>query len=250
MSDNNFSQETLELIKEKKIKPEPKWHFLLKNYLVWFFGVISLIIGSLAFSVILYMLVNNDWDIYRNINDSLGGFILVTLPYFWLIFLGLFIFVAHYNIKHTKKGYRLTLFQLIVGIILISILLGTLFYNFGFGRLIDASLTQRLPVYGRFLNQRHRIWDRVEEGRLMGIIVSIENREFFRIMDLNHEEWQINASQAVWRNNLEIKEREMIKMIGRRLNNHNFKAMMVMPTFPLPPFGRGFNPPPPVIRHP
>ena len=89
MLNHDISRDVLKTIEEKHIKPKPRWTFLLKDYAIWILGAFSLIVGSLAFSVIIYMLKNNDWEVYRHLSGSLPGFVVITMPYFWLIFLAI-----------------------------------------------------------------------------------------------------------------------------------------------------------------
>jgi hypothetical protein len=56
-----FESSILSEIKEKGIKPKARWTFLLNDYLVWATGFLSLVFGAIAFSVIIYMIRNNDW---------------------------------------------------------------------------------------------------------------------------------------------------------------------------------------------
>lgn len=250
MKDKNLSQQVLETIKENIIKPRPRWHFLLKNYLVWFFGITSLLIGSVAFSVIIYMFLNNDWNVYKNINDSLLEFILVTLPNFWLLFLGLFIFITHYNIRHTKKGYRFKLSTIVLGSVCLSILLGTFFYNIGLGYTIDSALTDRLPIYRKFLNPRMMIWNQAENGLLVGMIINIDKENNLRIIDFNKKEWQVITDQAIVMIEVELKNGMRIKIIGEMIDENSFKAYRIMPAFPKrPPLPR-FNFMRPVLERP
>ena len=51
-----LSEKVLKEIKEKKIEPAPRWQFLLKDYFVWLSFAASVIIGAIAFCVILYFL--------------------------------------------------------------------------------------------------------------------------------------------------------------------------------------------------
>ena len=236
MPENNLGQKFLKAIKNKAIKPRPRWQFLLKDYLIWIIGAASLIIGSFAFAVILHMLVNNDWDVYQNINDSLAGFILVTLPYLWLVFLGLFIFVAHYNIKHTKKGYRFSLSRLIIGSILISVLLGTLFYSIGLGQALDDTLTDRVPFYRNFLNQRRRIWIQADQGLLAGIIIEVGSDNNFKIIDFNKKEWNVVGDELILKPGMELLPGMGIRMVGQKIDDNNFKAFRVMPALLHQPF--------------
>jgi len=232
-----ISQKVLKIIKEKNIKPKPRWQFLLKNYLVWFLAALALIIGSFAFAVIIYMFLNNDWDVYQKINHSLFKFMLITLPYAWLLFLGMFVFIAYYNVKHTKKGYRFSLTKLIIGSVVISMLLGLLFYGFGLGRAIDEKLMERMLFYRRVFNPRMMIWDKPEQGRLMGEVLEVIDPYHFKIIDFNRKSW--NVIRELVDPELELQMR--VRLLGRMIDEQNFKAFQVMPA---PHHG----PPPPNFR--
>ena len=72
---NNTSKNVLKEIKAKNIKPKAKWRFLLKKSVVWFsFGLCALI-GGLAMSVIIFMLVSNDWDLQRHLGNNFIEFL-------------------------------------------------------------------------------------------------------------------------------------------------------------------------------
>src|SRR3990167_8003529 len=98
----NLIDQTLEKIKSEDIKPTARWRFLLKNYLVWFTAALTLVLGSLAVPVVIHMLTTNDWEIYAYTNVSPAQLVLLSLPYFWLLFLALFVGAAYYNIRRTK----------------------------------------------------------------------------------------------------------------------------------------------------
>lgn len=226
MIDEKFNREFLEKIKEEKITPKPKWHFLLKNYLVWGAGLASLIIGGVAFSVVIYLTRNNDWDAYKQAGESFGSFILLTIPYFWLVFLGLFVFLVYYNVKHTKNGYRYPLVIISLINVVASIVLGGAFYFLGVGRAIDEILGERAPFYGQIINQRMGYWINPEEGRLAGVVVSIESRDKFILLDLNKKDWWVvNKEDSVGK----IIVGEPIKMIGKRISENVFEAEQFFP---------------------
>ena len=115
--DKNFDSNILERIKEDNLKPKPKWTFLFKDSVIWFFGALSLVFGALGVSVIIYLLKNNDWSLYNKLSGSFLEFILLTMPYFWILFLAIFILVIKYNIQHTKKGYKYSLPIIVFSII-------------------------------------------------------------------------------------------------------------------------------------
>ena len=183
MTTKNLGKKILETIKKKHITPKPKWEFLLKDYFLWILTFLAMIIGGFAFSVIIYMFKNNDWDIYKYMDDSLLGFIFGTLPYFWILFLVIFIAAGHYNFKHTKKGYKYHLHLMIIVNILVSIFLGTILYDAGVGQAIDQALSERMPFYEKFINRRMMMWKQFEKGRLAGLIIEVEDVEYFTIKD-------------------------------------------------------------------
>lgn len=109
---NKKDKEILDKIKSSKIQPRPRWHFVLKNYFIWFFSIMAMIVGALSFSVVIYMLKFNDRGMYYEPVSSLAKFIVVSLPYFWLALLTIFVLLIFFNLKHTKHGYRFSLLVL------------------------------------------------------------------------------------------------------------------------------------------
>jgi len=196
IKDDKFDSSILDTIKEKNLKPKSKWTFLLKDYVVWALGVVSLLLGSIAMSVIIYLVKNNDWDIYTELSGSLAEFVLLTMPYFWIVFLIIFLLVINYNIKHTKKGYKLSLPIIFSASISISIFLGALLFNAGLGRAIDDVLGENVSFYDTIINPRVRIWNNPESGRLMGMIVEKVSDSEFYLVDLKDGRWLINIDNV------------------------------------------------------
>lgn len=234
MSDKKISQAVLAKIKEDKIKPKPKWEFLLKEYSVWGFGMFSLLIGSLAFAVVLYMLRYNDWDIYKNINNNLIGFIILTLPYFWIAVIGFFVWLVNYNIKHTKQGYKYNIKILVAGSICGSIILGALFFGAGAGRAMDDLLSARVPFYKNIINHKMMIWADPDDGLLLGEIIDMKNG-VLKIIEPSGQIWEVDIREARIMPMVEKREGAGIKIVGRATGKNEFKAEIVAPIGP----GRG-----------
>lgn len=235
IKNNKFDQELLGKIKKEKIIPKPKWQFLLKDFVIWGAGIISLIVGGLANSVIIYLLRYNDWGIYSQISDSLLEFVLLTLPYFWMLFFAFFVFVIYYNIKHTKKGYRYPLSIILTASIIISIILGAIFFKAGMGQAIDDVLGEKAPFYEKIINRQMRFWSRPEQGRLSGLIISeLSNNEFI-LIDLNHMEWIVKTEKTIIAPNVKIEAGVPIKLDGKQLSENIFYAKKIILISP----GRG-----------
>ncbi|MFH1565392.1 MAG: hypothetical protein ABIC82_06190 [bacterium] len=232
INNEKFDQEILGKIKEKKSGQKSKWHFLLKNYVIWAVGVLALIIGGLAFSVIIYLLKYNDWSAYKQINRSFFEFILLTLPYFWVLFLALFVLIVNYDIKRTKKGYRYPLPILVAASITISILLGGIFFRFGLGEVIDDVLGERAPFYEKIFNRQADFWSHPEEGRLAGFVLSKNSDTEFVILDIKQNEWKVQLEQNENFPSVEIKIGHPIRVAGSKLEENIFSAEMIMPAVP------------------
>jgi len=233
MNEKELSQKVLEKIKEEKIQPKAKWEFLLKESLVWVLGTISLIVGGLAFSVVIHMSLTNDWDVYEYISESFLGFLFGTLPYFWLLFLALFVFIADYNFRHTKTGYRHKLYVIVTGSIITSMLLGGIFYVVGMGRTIDRALSENAPQYYHIMNHRRALWGHPERGLLSGVVVELVDEDNFKLKDMKNSVWMIDGDDAVMIGGMElIKEGERLRVIGKRFDDNNFKAIRIMPWIP------------------
>ncbi len=226
---SDLTNEVLEKIKEKHIKPKPKWEFILKEYVIWVFAGASFLVGSLAVAVIIHMVRNNDWDLCDRVSGNLLSFIFATLPYVWLLLLAAFVALAYYNFKHTKSGYRFSLRLLVTGSILASIFLGIFFYSIGLGWTIDKAFSARLPFYERLMFHRRMIWGNPERGMMAGRIISDLGRGEFSLRDLDDKVWMMHgqiSSTTPW---VPLRERGMIKIIGEPMDNFNFRVRQIRP---------------------
>ena len=229
MDHKDIGQKVLKIIKEKKIKPKPKWAFLLKDYSIWLISITSLIIGSLAFSVIIFLIKNNDWDVYKYINNSLLEFVILTLPYLWFVILILFIAAVYYNFEHTKKGYKYQLCTVVIGSILFSALFGALLYNFGIGQAIDEVFAEKVPFYEKFRPDRRVRWMNPDKGLLAGMIVSVDESKNFQIIDMAGNIWNIIIAENSKINDKDIEINKRVRIIGEQGEENNFIAKQILP---------------------
>ena len=231
--DNKFNQELLDKIKEAKLAPTPRWHFLLKDYLVWAIGVLSLLIGGLAFSVIIYMLRYSDWDVHNEIGESFSEFVIFSLPYFWLILLAFFVFLVYYNIEHTKSGYRYSVPFILLVNVSMSVFLGLLFFELGAGQELDRIMGENVPFYQNVMNQRMGFWMQPNAGRLTGIVMSKENDDNFTLLDFDQSQWQVNVADVETDPGEMIVVGGPVRVFGKKAtSSNNFSAKRVLPVRP------------------
>jgi len=229
---DKFDKSIINKIVKEKIKPKSKWQFFLRDWVIWGVGVFSLIVGSLSFAVIIYLLRYNDWSVYLQISDSLAGFILLTLPYFWLVFLAFFIFVVYYNIKHTKKGYRYSLPVVLVISVFISVMLGGLFFQVGLGRAIDDVLGEKAPLYTKLFNRKILYMSEPDKGRLAGMVVSRVSDSEFLLLDIKEHEWTIFCKGERALSTDIVVVSKPVSLVGEKISENVFQARRIIPIGP------------------
>lgn len=230
MQDQNLSEKILDQIKQQKLQPIAKWFFWLKDSVVWFLVIVSLLIGGLATSVILFLFEYNEWDLYEKIVPSFWAFVLLSLPYFWLIILIIFVIFIFYNFKHTKGGYKYRSLYVIVSSVILSIILGLVFYNLGLGKAIDQVFEANAPLYGKLINRKQIVLHHPEKGILPGKIIKVINPQELLIMDIRNHEWQVLISDTV--KDCPCQLGRKIIAIGQPLENNFFAADFIRELHP------------------
>jgi len=241
VSGSSFDQKLAAKIREENITPYPRWRFLLKDYVVVAAGTLSLLIGAGAVAVMIYLFRDNDWDLRPEIQPNLWKFLLLTLPYFWIIFLVIFIGILYYNFRHMRRGYRYPAGVIAAGAVLASVLLGGVFYASGFGEKIDDVLGAQAPFYHKIMNRHVMLWQRPQEGFLTGRVIQRNPDGSFEITDFEGRRWQIFPGSELMPLNPDfLREGRPVNMMGRVAGDSQFRVEMIRPTGA----GRAF-----IIRH-
>lgn len=144
MSDN-LSDKIIERIETEQIEAIPRWRFLFWGGLFWMFAVLSVILGGLAVSATLFLLAGRYLSGLLVISYDLTK-LLLLIPYLWLVAFVLFILITHVSIKHTKKGYRYGFKFIIFASVILSFILGSIFYFVGIGEITHEYLN-KIPLY-------------------------------------------------------------------------------------------------------
>jgi len=223
---NNISKNVLKEIKAKEIKPKAKWRFLLKKSVVWFsFGLCALI-GGLAMSVIIFMLVSNDWDLQRHLDNNFIEFLFKTLPYIWIVIFVMFMSIAYYNFKHTSKGYKYKLSVFALSSLLISLLLGFAFFGMGVAKKIEDRAIKNIPQYKELsLDLKKKLWEENDKGVLAGKIKSIEGELAITLVDWNKKEWTVILPKPVKM----LQVGDALAIFGEIIEDGKFKAKKTRP---------------------
>ena len=229
---DNFGDKVLQKIKNERICPKPRWQFLLKDYFVWFVFLMSLLLGSIAFCVMLHILFTNDWDLYQYLHTSFAGHILVSVPYLWLVFLAAFVLIAYYNFKHTKSGYRHETY-FIVGLSIVgSLFLGTFLHSLGAGEKVENFVAESVPEYEKLTccSARKDIWVQPEKGLLAGEIKEVAENYDFYLDDFGGVSWHVKKAENILRHGLLfVAIGSKVKLIGEKEKEHIFIVREIRP---------------------
>lgn len=232
--ETDLSKGVLEKIRKEGLKPRSKWHFMLKDYAVLFAFGLSILLGALAFSIMLHYWGVNDWDAYSRINDSLLAFALETMPYFWLVGFGLFLAVAYYNLKHTRTGYRLEFVKVVALNLALTFIIGCILYSLGAGKRFEDEFARKAPFYKDMRDRQNRdVWFRPERGVIIGKVIGIDgDGEMFELDDPREVVWTVDASDARIMRGFVIREGYMVKVFGVANAGNYFSAVEIRPLIP------------------
>ena len=222
MENKDISQIALQRIKESGIKPISRNVFNFKRVLFWSLVSFSVIVGVVAFSVTLSILFNNEWYLYNKFGF---GFILKTLPYFWIACLLIFIVSGEFYYRKTFLGYRHRTITIIGVYVVVTAALGTSLYLFGIGEVVEQSLFNNVPVYRVVVFDKNEFWSHPEVGLLTGTVIE-EGDKIIKVVDLNGTTWDINIENTFIGKQAQIKIGQLIKIIGDEDNDIDnlFKA--------------------------
>lgn len=214
------SKKVLKQINKEEIKPLPKWRFLLKNYVIWSLFIINLTIGSIGAGIIFFIIVNGDL-----VNSPL-----YTIPFAWIVISICFIAIAVYNYKHSEKGYKYSLWRVMLANLLLSVVLGVLLFTLGISERINDVFSENIPIYNHTMDMRSKIWMRPDDGYLAGTIISVDEEKSTLVFeDLNNDKWTIDYETSQVRARVQLVEGEKIKIIGSREDQNSFNASDIRP---------------------
>ncbi len=217
------SERILKTIKESNVKPQPKWKFLVKNWLTWFMFVLALLVGALSFAVMLDIIVRHDWDIYFYLHKTFLQYLLLSLPYVWILLLVAFFGVAYYDFIHIRGWYRHRVYLVLLASIFLSVGCGLIFFFAGFGKTVDRILTRNVPFYGLVRVNKEELWNHPDEGLLEGEIIEIKNTDEFVLEDPSGKQWDVQDINTKV-NSRVINKGESVEIIGGKKSGNEFVA--------------------------
>ena len=219
----------LKKIKACHLTPRPRWHYVIKDAAFWGVFFFSILLGSLGVAVILYALLDTDFDLISYVPTSQIGLFMQLLPGVWLVFFLIFVSLAIWGAQHTKKGYKLSILMIVVANFLLSLLVGGVIYAFGGGERIEHIFAREVPFYDCFEKRRKAMWQRHKENLLAGEILGLEEDKIIILNDLSGERWEVDYAGAKFPEWIDFQVGMKVRMLGERVAEGQFKAFRIRP---------------------
>ena len=224
----NNAQKIVDKIKNDNIQPRPQWTFTYSEWLKWASYALFVVMGSISFSIILFAISINGFDMLQHFEHSKLESITVLLPILWLATLIIFLGGSIISVMHTGRAYKYSFgkwMRLSTGI---SMAIGTMFFITGGARWLEHQFETNIESYESLLEKKSAIWSQPELGTLSGEIVDI-NEDTIRMKDWNSNLWTIHTTDAFVAPVLDMQAGTQIKLNGKLLNKTTFKAEKIRP---------------------
>lgn len=222
-----LSNSVLRKIKKNKIKPRPKWHFLIKNILFWTVFGLCVILGAKAVGITLFALTESHFLFIAKAHGPIFLPWLRIFPFPWLIFFLLFLLLASYGLHHTKKGYKLSTTKLVKVNLLLSLILGIVSCESGLAENFERNFHP--PFYKNIEQRQKEVWSNPQEGRLAGTIIEIKNDQTLLLDDFNQKRWVVDYQESQMQGEATLQPEEKIRLVGEIISENNFKAEIIGP---------------------
>jgi hypothetical protein len=187
MEEKELSIKVLEAIKSKKITPKPKWNFLLKSYTLWLLSAAAIAVGSVATSVVLFLVL--DSNIPKELSSAQQ--LVLAVPYFWVALLAAFLLIAWFNFSHTAKGYRYSAYIIILSSILVSLIFGASIYTLGGAERLESMFYTNVPIYQALMHTQGKVWIDERHGRIAGIAQNVA-ANYLVLKDFKGNIWMVS----------------------------------------------------------
>jgi hypothetical protein len=214
-------------IKNKKIKPLPKWVFNSQNILFWIAVVLNTILGAFAISLVVFLFTNSD---PITLNSSAEIFIF-SFPLFWIL-LSIFLFVfGYFYYRKTDNGYKATVTNFAIKNLGIVLIIASIFWLTGISERFNAIFSDSIPYYKNYIDTRYKAWSQPQFGRLAGTIKKVYPEHNFLVLeDFDKQEWTVHYKQAGCM--VRLIKGTKIKSTGKiieEVSTNSFSADRIMP---------------------
>lgn len=220
-------------IESEKVCPRSRLFFQGREFSLWALWLLSVVVGAFAIAVTMFVVVHGQYALYEATHENFLTFMVEALPYLWIVTFGVMVYVAIYNIRHTKRGYRYPLWVILSSSIIVSFAGGSVLQLLGFGYEVDELLGKHMMLYTSQQKFEQQLWQDPDDGRLLGVqtytTLSPSTTVVFR--DVNGQSWTMNITELPPGDADMLASQEVVRLIGKAIDEdlHIFHVCGVFP---------------------
>ncbi|MFT5832356.1 MAG: hypothetical protein ACI9SY_000743 [Candidatus Paceibacteria bacterium] len=219
-------------ITEENVCPRSKYVFWCQNTSVWIIWLVTVLLGALATSVLIFASSYNYYNIYEAMHDNFVTYFIQALPIVWILAFILLMLLAVRGLRATRRGYRFS--PLLVGgsSVGMSLFLGIVASTLGFGYLVDKTLGEYAPMYYSMAEREQKKWLQPGEGRLVGQAKVQHLPESGQIIfvDVSGAEWIMNIAELRAFDKQQLNSMQRVRVLGMQTARESgFHACGVFP---------------------
>ncbi len=222
----DISEKIIDKIKEEKINPKPHV-FDYRSFLFWFIFSFLIILGGIAFSLILISILSFGRE---NFQYGSGGFLKIffmSIPYLWVILFGIFAYFGFKAFRSTNKGYRQNFILILLIMFLASFSLGALLHIAGVDKQMHQAMTDRVPLYHQLAPTKEGQWSRPGMGMVGGQIVKAGD-DFIVVQDFRSRKTMvIYSDETIIGEKVKLEKDERVRIVGERIDKKSFRAKVI-----------------------
>ncbi|MFA6992362.1 MAG: hypothetical protein WC269_03735 [Candidatus Gracilibacteria bacterium] len=233
---SEIAKKIMEKVNDGTVQKIPKWKFVFKRVFIWISLIIAIILGAFAVSMMMFQVINVDWDLLPMVapGPGMGFAIFKLIPYFWLLIAILLFVFVYFDFKNTRKGYRYSGGMIVGGSLLVAFVLGAGIYFFKTPEFADEMFL-KVPFYEGMHAGRDEVWNVPEKGVIAGMIIRIDGDKIIVLNDMIGNAWEVNVEQAKFGNGPVPRKfivGDMIKAVGKITGPGFFEAEEIRPLRP------------------
>lgn len=226
--ENSVAKTVLTTIEKNHLEPRSRAFFTTKESVLWLLWAMSVVVGAVALAIIFMVCLSSVHALHELTHDSPISFWLEAIPYLWLAVLSSMMWWAWQNFRHTKRGYRYSVWFTILSSVGGSALVAVGLHMLGIGMIFDEELGRYTSLYTSQMEREERRWQQPEEGRLLGMIED-ETQEPVLFRDIHGDEWLLFTS-ALWPEDRElVRSGRMVRVFGVERSGREFTACGLLP---------------------
>lgn len=211
----HIADKVLAYIEKENVQPYSKWYFTFTNDFFWALGALSVLIGSICFSAVLFTYFNAELELYRLNYDSFFDFLLEWAPILWIVSFTLFMYVGYKNIQHTKHGYKYSFLFIILSSLFLSGVGGIFLYSYGLAGILDREFDRRVPLYRSVQGLKKDLALRPERGGIGGEIIFVpDDLSSFTVRDFKGGTWVVSTEELTLQDWNVISDFSLVRVIG------------------------------------